>query len=150
MVVQWRVVVKLDMIDLKQKIEKEIRAVDKKIRQAATERDESATSMESQDDQTRQIANQLFNSLLEENKKLMELRGESAKYHSIYTMLNTVDSSTRKYFIVPNGLGGTEEDGVTLLSEKTPLAKNLLGKVAGNEFEINGQKLRIVKIEENV
>jgi len=135
---------------LKQKIEKEIRTVDKRIKQAATERDESASSMESQHDQTRQIANQLFNSLLEEKKKLMELKGETAKYHSVYTMLNTVDGSVKKYFIVPNGLGGTEEDGVTLLSEKTPLAKNLLGKITGNEFEINGQKLRIKKIEENI
>ncbi|KKT40448.1 hypothetical protein A3K29_03550 [Candidatus Collierbacteria bacterium RIFOXYB2_FULL_46_14] len=138
------------MIDLKQKIEKEIRSAEKQIKQAAMERDESATSMESQHDQTRQIANQLYNSLLEEKKRLVELLGEVAKYHLVYTMLNTVDGSTRKYFIVPNGLGGTEEDGVTLLSEKTPMAKNLLGKVAGSEFEINDQKLRVKKIEENV
>lgn len=138
------------MIDLRQKIEKEIRTVEKRIKQAATERDESATPMESKEDQTRQVANQLYNSLLEEKKKLMELKGETAKYHSVYSMLNTVDGTIRKYFIVPNGLGGTEEEGVTLLSEKTPLAKNLLGKIVGNEFEINGQKLRIVKIEENI
>jgi len=140
----------LVMIDLKQKIEKEIRSVDRQIKQTATERDESATPMESQHDQTRQVANQLYNSLLEERKKLMELRGGLSKYHSVFSMLNTVDGSTRKYFIVPNGLGGTEEEGVTLLSEKTPLAKNLSGKIVGNEFEINGQKLRIKKIEENV
>ena len=133
------------MIDLKQKIEKEIRSVDRQIKQTATERDESATPMESQHDQTRQVANQLYNSLLEERKKLMELRGGLSKYHSVFSMLNTVDGSTRKYFIVPNGLGGTEEEGGTLLSEKTPS-----GKIVGNEFEINGQKLRIKKIEENV
>lgn len=138
------------MIDLKKKIEKDLRSVEKQIKQATKERDESATPMESQHDQTRQIANQLYNSLLEERKKLGEMMFIADKFNSVVTILNVSTGMPQKYFIVPNGLGGTSEGDIILLSEKTPLAKTLSGRKPGSEFELNGQKLRIVKIEENV
>lgn len=138
------------MIDLKQKIEKEIREVEKRIKQAASERDESATPMESAHDQTRQIANQLYNSLLEEKKKLMEIVAGIANYQTIIQIRNLSTDVVLRYLVVPNGLGGTQEEGIVLLSEKTPLAKNLIGRKVGAEFELNGQKLKVEKIEENI
>ncbi len=143
-------VVKLIMIDLKQKIRKEIEVIEKRIKFAAIERDESATPMESAHDQTRQIANQLYNSLLEEKKKLMEIMAGIANYQTIIQIRNLSTDTVQRYLVVPNGLGGTQEEGVVLLSEKTPLAKNLIGRKVGAEFELNGQRLKIEKIEENV
>ncbi len=137
------------MIDLKKKIEKDMRSVEKQIKQAATERDESATPTESTHDQTRQIANQLYNSLLEERKKLGEILGLAGNYNTVVRIGNLTTGTTQKYFVVPNGLGGTSEGDIILLSEKTPLAKTISGRKPGSEFELNGQKLRIEKIEEN-
>ncbi|KKS94887.1 MAG: hypothetical protein UW68_C0005G0023 [Candidatus Collierbacteria bacterium GW2011_GWB1_44_6] len=138
------------MIDLKQKINTDLKAIEKRIRETATERDESATPMESAHDQTRQIANQLYNSLLDERKKLRDLNAGLEKYNQIFSVQNLSEETVKKYFIVPNGLGGAMVDDVILLSEKTPLAKMLGGAPRGKVFELNGQKFRIEKIEENV
>lgn len=138
------------MIDLNSKINKDLAAIDRQIKQAATERDESATPMESHSDQTRQIANQLYNSLLEEKQKLLELKSVIAKYNLVWHIQNLSDKATRKYFVVPNGFGGTMLEDVMLLSEKTPLAKKISGMKVGYEFDLNGQMFRIEKVEENV
>ena len=137
------------MIDLKGKFEKELLLVEKRIKQAAAERDESATPTESTHDQTRQIANQLYNSLLEERKKLQGLLFEADKFNTVVEIKNITKGTNQKYLVVPNGLGGTSEGDVVLLSEKTPLAKNLLGRTVGSEFQLNDEILRIEKIEDN-
>ncbi len=54
------------MIDLSAILKDKVETVESSIKTAAFERDSSATPMESQHDQSRQIANQLYNSLLEE------------------------------------------------------------------------------------
>lgn len=138
------------MIDLGKIIEKELKILEGRIKQAAAERDESATPTESAHDQTRQIANQLYNSLLEERKKLQELKVVARDYQTIVKILNKESGKSQRYLVVPNGMGGTQEDDVILLSEKTPLAKNISGKKDGAEFDLNGQILRIEKIEENI
>jgi transcription elongation GreA/GreB family factor len=81
---------------------------------------------------------------------LLEIKANAASYQTLITIHNLSTGIDQKYFVVPNGLGGTQEGEVILLSEKTPLAKNILGRKAGSEFELNGQKLRIKKIEGNL
>jgi hypothetical protein len=137
------------MIDLVGILNEKIESVEKNIKQAAFERDNSATPMESQHDQSRQIANQLYNSLLEERKILQLLRKQVGNFHAIYSLENLNSGAQYKFFIVPDGLGGKTVDGVTLISEKTPLSKIIIGKDAGYEYELSEQKFKITKIEEN-
>lgn len=133
------------MVDLKQKISSDLEKIERQIQQTAKERDESATPMESHSDQTRQIANQLYNSLLEEKKKLLELQGQISKFNKTYSIKNLRDNSVRNYYIVPNGLGGSNLDGIYLLSNSSLLAQKIDGKEKGFEFELNGQRFVILE-----
>lgn len=137
------------MIDLSNILNDKIEAVEVSIKRAAFERDNSATPMESQHDQTRQVANQLYNCLVDEKRSLQLLTRRLCDYHSIYHLKNLEKGVQFRFFIVPDGLGGKTVEGVTLISDKTPLSQIIIDKKEGYQYELNGQNFRIEKIEEN-
>jgi len=137
------------MIDLSAILNEKIESVERSIKKAAFDRDNSATPMESQHDQSRQIANQLYNSLLDEKRGIQQLKKRIGEFQTIYDLLNMVNGTKYRFFIVPDGLGGINVDGITLISEKTPISKIIMGKETGFEYELNGQKFKIEKVQEN-
>lgn len=137
------------MIKLSNILNEKIESVENSVRRAAFERDNSATPMESQHDQTRQVANQLYNSLIDEKKYFEQLRRKIGEFYLIYHLENLGNGSKYRFFIVPDGLGGITIDGITLISDKTPLSKIIIGKETGFEYEFNGQKYRIEKVQDN-
>lgn len=120
------------MIDLRRVIVEDIASLDARIKRVAEERDESATPTESTHDQTRQIANQLYNSLLEERARLMGFLNIAKKYNRVFTV------EQKKYMIVPDGLGGKLVEDVVLVGEKSPLGLKLKDAKQGDKYEING------------
>lgn len=137
------------MIDLIGILNEKIESTEKSLKRAAFERDNSATPMESQHDQTRQIANQLYNALLDEKKGLHLLKRKLKDFNIIYTLENLSSGTKYRFFIVPDGLGGSTIDGITLISDKTPLSNIIIGKNTGYAYELNGQQFMIEKIEDN-
>lgn len=125
------------MIDLGQILNDEIMRIDKWIKQAAIERDESATPTESTHDQTRQVANQLFNSLLEEKAKLQKLENVVKKYRNVLEVKKQ-NGEIFKVMIVPDGLGGKNIDGTLLVGVGSPLGKKLKGLKKNDKYEMNG------------
>ncbi|MFZ3069133.1 MAG: hypothetical protein WA052_02335 [Microgenomates group bacterium] len=137
------------MIDLSSILNEKIESVENSIKHVAFERDNSATPMESQHDQTRQVANQLYNSLLEEKRSIQQLKRRIGEFQTIYDLLNLSNGTRYRFFIVPDGLGGITIDGITLISEDTPLSKIIIGKEVGFEYELNGHKFKIEKVQNN-
>lgn len=134
------------MIDLSIVLDTEIDKLDKRIKDVAKERDESATPTESTHDQTRQVANQLFNSFLEDRGRLLSLRNVVKKYKKIYLLKNDTDGEEKQIMIVPDGLGGSKVDGVLLVGEKSPLGMAVTQKNADGRISINEKEFTISEI----
>lgn len=134
------------MIDLSQILNDEIAKIDRWIKQAANERDESATPTESTHDQTRQIANQLFNSLLEEKARLIKLTNIAKHFKTVYTVEDK-NAMRYKFMLVPDGLGGKNIEETVLVGESSLLGQKLKGLKEQNIYEINGSIFTVVAIE---
>lgn len=134
------------MVDLKKVLAEEIEGVDKWIKQSATERDEASTPTESTHDQTRQIANQLFNSLLDERLRLQKLSNIVAKYKEILVM-ETSAGKKQKFMIVPDGLGGKKVDEVVLVGEGSNLGQKIASLKVGESTDLNGNTYFVIDIE---
>lgn len=134
------------MIDLKKILSEKINKLELQISDVKFERDNSATPMESGSDKSRQLAEQLMDALSDEKNKLIFLSRQTciSKAIVIYT-LNT-PLGERDFAIVPDGLGGISVEGVSLLSERAPLAVQLVSQKEGSEFIFNNQKITVVKI----
>lgn len=133
------------MIDLSTVLSEEIEKIDKWIKQAATERDESATPTESTHDQTRQVANQLFNSLLEEKAKLQRLTNIVKKYHTIYE-IQSENNIRIKVMLVPSGLGGKKYEDVLLVAENSPLGEKLSNLTSGDTYQMNDKGFKVITV----
>lgn len=133
------------MIDLSRILNEEIEKIDKWIKQAATERDESATPTESTHDQTRQVANQLFNSLLEEKAKLQKLTNVVKRYKKFF-VVESKKGETYKFMPVPDGLGGKSLDGTFLVAETSQLGQKLRDLKTHDVYEINGGAYQVTDI----
>ncbi|KKS62437.1 MAG: hypothetical protein UV28_C0003G0019 [Candidatus Collierbacteria bacterium GW2011_GWE2_42_48] len=143
------------MISIENIINQEIESINKAIDNAKKQRDEAATPMESQHDQTRQHADQLVQALQKNKAELLAIKinvnhqTKSVDYATIGSFVETenVDSKQRNNFlIVPEGLGGKKIDDIILLGEHAPLAKIISGQKTGYLYAINDTKYVIKKI----
>lgn len=134
------------MIDLGKLLAEDIQKLDRQIKQAAHERDESATPTESTHDQTRQIANQLFNSLLEEKAKLQKLKNVAKRFTKVLT-IEDENGQISKIMPVPEGLGGKSINGVLLLSDNSLLGQKIRELHAGDSYELNGRNYKIISLD---
>jgi hypothetical protein len=134
------------VIDLKKILAEKVNKLDLQIADVKFERDNSATPMESASDKSRQLAEQLMDALNDERKKLILLNRKISEFknNKIFTIKTPLGE--REFVLVPEGLGGKTVDGVTLLSEVSPLGKNLIGKKVGDIFEYNNQSFRIISL----
>ncbi len=135
------------MIDLRKILDEDIEKIEKHIRQAAVERDEAATPTESTHDQTRQIANQLYNSLLEERLKLQRLRNVVLKFKKVM-VVEKDNGEIFRFMLVPDGLGGRKVEEATLVGENSPLGQKIKDLGVGDKYEINEGVFRIVNVEQ--
>ena len=131
------------MVDLSHILDQKIANLEKHLQSAIFERDHSATPMESHSDKSRQLAEQIIDSLNDEMKKLRALKSVIHKHLPITFVLST-PSGDRSFALVPEGLGGKTIDGVTLISEKSPLGTKLISAKTGDKIDLSGQKLIIL------
>ncbi|OGD81387.1 hypothetical protein A2572_01135 [Candidatus Collierbacteria bacterium RIFOXYD1_FULL_40_9] len=133
------------MVDLAIVLKKEIDKIDLWINQAAQERDESATPTESTHDQTRQVANQLFNSLLEERSKLQKLTNIVKRFNRVFEIQKS-NGDVFKVMLTPDGLGGKEVDSVLLVGEGSLLGQKLKDLNINDSYEINSIGYKVVGV----
>lgn len=138
------------MVDLEKILKDRINKIEIQIQKTAKERDESATPMESASDQSRQIANQLFNSLLEEKKEFELFLPKIKKFRNIYKVEKVGSNVSMNYLIVPDGLGGQMYEEVLLVGETSPIGMILSTKKGGEEFRFNSTNYVVVEVLENV
>src|SRR3989339_1089590 len=130
------------MINLNQVLKQKHEALDKQIASAKFDRDNAATPSESHSDKTRQLAEQLMLSLMEEKGKLSFLEktlssfpvfNQTAQVNTIVTISHS-QTENKQYLLVPDGLGGVAIDGITLLSISSPLGKQIQKQSVGYKF----------------
>ena len=135
------------MIDLQKVLNEKIQKLDSRIEDVKFERDHSATPMESASDKSRQLAEQLMDALHDERKHLVSLKRKitNLKEISVYHLITPLGE--RQFAIVPDGLGGGSQNDISLLSDKTPLAKELATHQSGEVFVFNSQEITIKSIK---
>lgn len=144
------------MIDLNEILQQKIETLDRQIADAKFTRDHAATPTESHSDKTRQNAEQLIDSLSDTKKKLklLELSLNKLPPFKSLATLNTLVTlrtplGTKKFLLVPEGLGGQTIDDIFLLSDATPLAKFFLNQKVGFTFTFNGGTYQIIFLHPN-
>ena len=110
---------------------------------AIFERDNSATPTESHSDKTRQLAEQLIDALSDEKKKLLLLKTRIKFYRPTFFHLSSPQGE-RALALVPEGLGGEVHDGLTFLSENSPLGIKLSRSKAGDKIILNATEFTIL------
>jgi hypothetical protein len=136
------------MIDLLKILNQKIDKLDLQILDVKFERDHAATPMESASDKTRQMAEQLMDALGDERKKiiLLKRRIKSYRQNPVYSISTPLGE--RDFILVPEGLGGKTIEGVTLLSDSSPMGLKLVDKQVGDSFEYNNQPFKILSSRE--
>ena len=118
----------------------------KSLERAKDARDNAPSAMESHSDTRRSQAEKLVVSFELDLNEVTKLQKDIDSIELKYIEL-TIDDLTKKFLIVPSGIGGAEMNGIRFLSVDTPLEIHLRNKNVGDIIEFNNQKLKIVKSE---
>lgn len=137
------------MINLEKILKARIEKLDNQIRRAAEERDEASTPNESNHKLTRQISDQLFNSLTDERRLLVLLTPKIRHYKNVYKVEKIGSNVSTNYFVVPDGLGGELFEDTLLVGETSPIGMILATKNGGEEFIFNKTSYVVVDVFEN-
>jgi len=128
-------------INLHKILQTRIKNLDKQIKEEIITRDSAPTPMQSGSDKTRQVAEQMIDSLLQEKKNLLNFKrildnlpkfNNQASLNTIVSLKSIVEKKT--FLLVPEGLGGVIVNGIFLLSINSPLAKKILNQKTGFSF----------------
>ena len=133
------------MINLSDILDQKIAFLEKHLQSAIFERDHSATPMESHSDKSRQIAEQMIDSLNDEKKRLLSLKREIKNVLPVLFTLST-PVGDKQFSLVPKGLGGERTGDITLVSQDSPLGQKLTGSKVGDDIDLNGSTFRILNI----
>jgi len=131
------------MIDLSLILDKKIANLEKHIQTAIFERNNSATPTESHSDKTRQLAEQKIDALNDEKNKLFLLKAKLKSYTPTIFRLSSPQGE-RAFALVPEGLGGEVHDGLTFLSENSPLGSKLSRSNAGDKITLSTTEFTIL------
>jgi hypothetical protein len=137
------------MVNLEKILKEKIAKVEVRMANAAEERDESSTPNESNHKLTRQISDQLFNTLTDEKHSLRLILPKIKNFKNIYQVIKTGGNATTNYMIVPDGLGGILVEGTLLVGVSSPIGEILKTKSMGDEYEFNGTAYTVQNIFEN-
>lgn len=119
-----------------------IRAIEK----AKDARDNAPSATESHSDTRRSQAEKLVVALEIELNSLQKAEDSIDDIKLVYFEM-TIYDNLNKFLLVPSGMGGSELNGIRFISEDTPLGSELKSKNVGDEFDFNGQKIAILKVE---
>ena len=143
-------------IELKKILKTNIDRIDKQIKEEIITRNSAPTPIQSGSDKTRQVAEQMIDSLHQEKKDLLVIKKTLVnlpKFNqnaSVNTLVTLHSYGKEKIFLlVPEGMGGVSVDEVFLLSIKSPLVKKFIGKNLGFKFNFNNSPYKIVSIQPN-
>ena len=136
------------VINLSAIIDQKLVSLEKHLQSAIFERDHSATPMESHSDKSRQLAEQQIDALNDEKTRLIALKNKISKHPLVIYHLST-SSGERNLALVPEGLGGIAVDGITLVSDISPLGDILKRSKAGDKITFNGQIMTVVSSTAN-
>ncbi|MFZ3301902.1 MAG: hypothetical protein WA152_04285 [Microgenomates group bacterium] len=118
----------------------------KAIEKAKDARDNAPSATESHSDTRRSQAEKLVVALEIELNNIQKVEDNPQDIKLVYFEM-TINSNLNKFLLVPSGMGGAELNGIRFLSEDTPLGSELKSKNTGDEFDFNGQKVAILKVE---
>jgi hypothetical protein len=118
----------------------------KAIEKAKDARDNAPSATESHSDTRRSQAEKLVVALEIELNSIQKVEDNLQDAKLVYFEL-TINGALNKFLFVPSGLGGAELSGVRFLSEDTLLGNELKSKNIGDEFDFNGQKIVVLKVE---
>ncbi len=131
------------MIDIQSVLDRKLDSVEKHLQNAIFERDHSATPMESHSDKSRQLAEQMIDSLNDEKKRLVGLERNIKNFTPTLFALTT-PIGNKQYALVPEGLGGELIGEITLISQESPLGRKLKESKKGEKFSLNGKEFTIL------
>jgi len=129
-------------------LDQKLASLEKHLTLAIFARDNSDTPMESHFDKSRQLAEQQIDALNDEKTRLVALKKQVSKHPATTYTLST-PLGERYFILVPEGLGGTTNDGTTLLSDQSPLGKILKHSKIGDKITQNGQTMTILSSSTN-
>ena len=117
-------------------------------------RDDAPSAMESHHDTTRNQTEKLVVALEQDLAKLdknIDLipkdDPEPADKVSLWSYVELdFDGNQMKIIIVPEGMGGSDIDGIKLISDQTPLGGVLLNKPKEGKLNFNGKSVSILKV----
>lgn len=141
--------------EIEKHFKKEKELLIKAIEDAKITRDSSTSAMQSWSDTSRNQAENLVIALEEKLKKLEmqiasipEQKGVKIKDKVSLWNLVEVESEAQKskIVLVPKGAGGKNIKDIKLVSEDSPLGKELLGKKVGQKFIFNDKNIRVIKL----
>ena len=138
------------MVNLEKILKEKFAKVEERMANAAEERDEASTPNESNHKLTRQISDQLFNTLSDEKHSLRLILPKIKNFKMIFKVIKVGGTATTDYMIVPDGLGGILVEGTLLVGESSPIGKILKSKSTGDEYEFNGTTYLVQEISENI
>jgi hypothetical protein len=118
----------------------------KSIEKAKDARDNAPSATESHSDTRRSQAEKLVVALEIELNTIQKFEDNIQQVKLVYFEVE-INYVLNKFLLVPSGLGGAELNGIRFLSEDTPLGNELKSKNTGDEFDFNGQKLVVSKVE---
>ena len=144
-------------INLEKIIQDRLSSLDRQIKEEIITRDLAPTPMQSGSDKTRQVAEQMIDSLHQEKKNLLNLKkslsrfpkfNKTATLNSLVT-LKSHQAGEKTYLLVPEGLGGSTVNSVFLLSINSLLAQKFLNQKTGFQFNFNDISYQITSIQPN-
>lgn len=143
-------------INLDKLVQNHLHRIDRQIKGEIITRNSSPTPIQSSSDKTRQVAEQMIDSLYQERNKIIAIKkkltnlpkfNQTASLNTFVTLQSKEEKKT--FLLVPEGVGGISVDEVFLLSSKSPLVQNFLGKTLGFKFTFNNSAYEIVSIQSN-
>lgn len=143
------------LLVLKKHLQKELKNLEKTIRETKIARDNSPSAMESASDESRsrlEGAVSMFQRMKKEKEDLLGIipvKSIVGKNISVWSFAEIELSDKRMSIaIVPDGLGGIKVEEFQYVSDNTPLGKALIGKSRGDNFSFNDSTGTVISVNE--
>lgn len=138
----------------KKSLQEELKKTEEILVSTKISRNNSPSAMESHSDETRsrleRVVTMLENKVKEINNYIRSVPTEKQISATIQLWSYTdveLPNGKLKIFIVPEGLGGKQVEGIKFISSKTPIGLALLGKKVGEDFSFNDLNGKVISID---
>lgn len=133
---------------IKNALVKEKQGLSIALNSAKKARDEAPSAMESHSDTSRAQNEKLVDALEQQLKEVETATEKLILVPDKFRYLEiSLGGETKKFILVPEGLGGKEVGDIRLLSDNTPLGGVLKDKQMGDKFEFNNQQIEVLQLD---